>query len=332
MSAVEMDAVQSPMRASNSRVLIVGDMQKGLYYENILQRGNFRNISHCKDAISALQQMDKDTPYVLIMDAEMPDMDGYELAAAVRDIERSENRFTYIVLVVEESVHDKVEFTWQANVDAILTTENTPFRLVPQVMSGERISIQMNHLHKQNNTLQNKCGDLEAGQMLDPLTGLGNRRQAMRGMDDIIRQIEARGGAIAVVLVKIMDIKSHLGSHGEKITEELIVAVGEKIRRLVRPMDIVTYFDQGTFAVVMKHESLEHCKPSSYQRIMDSLAVKSFQTRAGFLDPDIRIGVCGASAETGPPKTAYLIKNAIENLSADNPEETLQVTTLNPFG
>ena len=245
MSAVEVEPIETSMRTSDSRILIVGDVQKSLCYENILRRGNFRNLAMCKDAISALQAMERDFPHILIMDAEMPDMDGYELAAAVRDIERSENRFTYIILVVEEALHDKVEFSWQANVDAVLTTANTPFRLVPQVMSGERLSLLMNRLHKTNTMLQSRCGDLEAGQMLDPLTGLGNRRQAMRGMEDIIRQIEARGGAIAVLLVKIMDVNAQLGSHGEKIVEELIVNVGEKIRRLVRPMDIVTYFDRG---------------------------------------------------------------------------------------
>ena len=81
----------------------------------------------------------------------------------------------------------------------------------------------------------------------------------------------------------------------------------------------------------MKHDALEHCKPSSYQRIMDSLAMKSFQTRAGYISPDIRIGVCGACAETGPPKVAHLVSMAIKNLGDGSNDERLQVTTLNPF-
>lgn len=319
------------MRASQTRILVISSRQGCMDYENILRRNNFQNIHTLTDGISGLQRMEHETPDVLIMDAEMEDMDGFEFASNVREIERTENRFTYIILVAEDKLHNKIEYSWQSNVDAILTRETLPFRLIPQVMSGERLSAMTNQLLAENLELNNKCGYLEAGQLLDPLTGLGNRRQAMKGMEDTIRQIEARGGAIALLLIKIMDITELKAKYSQEVVEELIVSVGHKIRRLVRPLDIVTYFDSGTFAIVMRHDALDHCKAASYKRIHDGLVLKSYQTRAGYLQPDIRIGACGAGAETGPPKTGSLVANAISNLSDDEGEDKLKVTVIDPF-
>lgn len=319
------------MSASTSKILIIGEVQGCIGYENILRRNNYRNIQVCKDAISGLQKMEHEAPHVLIMDAEMPDMDGFELASSVRDIEKTENRFTYIVLVSDESIHNKIEYSWQANVDSIVSRDSVPFRLAPLVMSGERLAAQMNHLLSENASLHHKCGYLEAGQLLDPLTGLGNRRQAMKGMEDTIRQIESRGGAVAILLIKMMDIVELTKEYGQKIVDEVVVGVGSKIRRLVRPLDIVTYFDQGTFAIVMQHDNLDHCREKSYERIRDGLVLKSFQTRAGFVQPKINIGGCGAGAETGPPKTGNLVAMAMKNLTADASAGGLKVTVLDPF-
>lgn len=321
---------EANMRVSNSSILIVSQVNSCIGYENILRRNNFKNIYNCKDGVSALQQMENETPLVLVVDSDLPDMDGFELASNVRDIERGESRFTYIILVTDDVFPGQTEYSGQANVDAIVSRRDLPFRLIPQTMSGERIACQINHLLEENTTLASRCGYLEAGQLLDPLTGLGNRRQAMKGMEDMIRQVEARGGAVALLLIKVMDYEQLVAQHGQEIMDEMIISMGHKVRRLVRPLDISTYFDRGVFGIIMQHESLDHCKADSYTRIHQGLALKSFQTRAGFLQPTIAIGACGAGAETGPPKTSSLVAMAMSNLKDDTSGE-VKVSVLNPL-
>lgn len=316
------------MRASNTKILIISEVKNRIGYENILRRNNFNNISACEDGVSALQIMEHDLPHVVIADAELPFMDGFELASSLRDIEKTENRFTYFLMISDADLHLKIGYSWQANVDAIIPRDQVPFRLIPQVMSGERLANQTNRLLSENISLQSRCGSLESGQLLDPLTGLGNRRQAMKGMEDTIRQVEARGGAICLLLIKIVDVKELTLTHGAEIVDELIVEVGHKIRRLVRPLDIVSYFDTGLFAVIMQHKLLADCNDRSYMRIKDGLVLKSYQTRGGYLQPVINIGACGAGAESGPPKTACLVATAMSNLSGNLSEE-LKVSVLN---
>jgi sigma-B regulation protein RsbU (phosphoserine phosphatase) len=326
-----MDPISAASRASNTSILIVSSVQQSIGYENILRRNHFNNINALSDPISALQRMEHDHPFIIITDASMDYMDGFEFASNVREIERTENRFSYIILITEETVHNKVDSAWQANIDATMDMNLVPFRLIPQVMSAERITQQTNSLLLDNSVLRSHCASIEAGQMIDALTGLGNRRQAIMHVEDTIKQIESRGGVISLLLIQLSDLEQVKSTHDATIVEELILAVGHKVRRLVRPLDMVAHFGDGVFAVVMQHRALEDCRSKSYERIGQNLALKSYQTRAGYLQPKVCVGVCGAGAETGPPKVEYLIATAQENLREVSPTSEVNVSVLNPF-
>ena len=161
-----MGTVLTQMRASSTNILIISDVQAGLAYENILRRNSFSNISTCRDSVSALQIMENNPPQVILTDTTMIDIDGFELASDIREIERSENRFTYIMMVADDTIQNKTDYSTQANVDAIISPEAVPFRLIPQMMSGERIAMQTNNLLMNNSTLQDLCESFESGQLL----------------------------------------------------------------------------------------------------------------------------------------------------------------------
>lgn len=317
------------MRASKTPILLVSPVASSIAYEAILRRNNFLNIAHCSDAVSALQYLEKNPAHVIVSEVEMSDMDGFELTNHLREIERTEQRFSYVILVTKQPVHNKVELSWQSKVDAIISREVLPFRLVPQIMSGERIASQMNRLLSENHELSQRCNQLEVGQLLDPLTGLGNRKQAVKGLEDTIRQIEARGGAVCLLMISVRNLLEIEQSHNEQIVEELITGLASKIRRLVRPLDIVTYFGSGLFAVIMQHNQLHDCTPESYQRIFNGVSLKHFPTKAGFINPKVVIGACGASAETGPPKVDVIIQTATANLDESDRTGEMCVTVLN---
>lgn len=317
------------MRASKTPILLVSPITTSIGYEAILRRNNFLNISRCNDAISALQYLENNPAHVIVSEIEMNDMDGYELTTHLREIEYTERRFSYVILISGQKLHDKVELSWQSKVDAIIAREMLPFRLVPQIMSGERIAMQINRLLTENHELTQRCNLLEVGQLLDPLTGLGNRRQAIKGLEDMIRQIEARGGAVCLLMISVRNMESLAKEYDQAVVEELIVGLAAKIRRLVRPLDLVTYFEEGLFAVVMQHNQLHDCVAESYQRIFNGVSLKHFPTKAGFINPRIVMGACGASAETGPPKVEMMIQMATENLDESDRTGEIRVSVIN---
>lgn len=317
------------MRASKTPILLVSPVASSISYEAMLRRNNFLNIARCNDAISALQYLENNPAQVIISEVQMDDMDGFELTNHLREIERTEGRFSYVILVTEKGIHNKIELSWQSKVDAVISKDVLPFRLIPQIMSGERIASQMNRLMTENEDLKSRCNQLEAGQLLDPLTGLGNQKQAVKGLEDMIRQIEARGGAVSLLTIGVRNLAQIEEQHNEGIVEELLMALATKIRRLVRPLDTVTHYDKGLFAVIMQHNKLHDCAPESYQRIYEGVALKHYQTKAGFINPRIAMGACGASAETGPPKIDLIVETAMANLDESERTGEICVKTLN---
>lgn len=317
------------MRASKTPILLISPVASSIAYETMLRRNNFLNIARCNDAVSALQYLENNPAHVIVSEVQMDDMDGFELTNHLREIERTEGRFSYVILVTEKGIHNKIELSWQSKVDAVVSREVLPFRLIPQIMSGERVASQINQLLAENHDLKMRCNQLEVGQLLDPLTGLGNQRQAVKGLEDTIRQIEARGGAVCLLLINLHNRLEIEQEHNKEIVDELLVALAQKIRRLVRPLDTVTYFDEGLFAVIMQHNRLHDCTPESYTRIFNGVALKHYQTKAGFIQPRIAVGACGASAETGPPKVERIIESATANVTESERTGEICVTTLN---
>ncbi len=181
-------------------------------------------------------------------------------------------------------------------------------------LSGQRIASRINGLTEQQIELQKKNFELQKGQLLDPLTGLGNMRMAEQSLNDSIRQIESRGGAVCVLILAVTNLNDVLSRYDQRIGDELIVAVAEKIKHLVRPLDIVTYIEDGRFALILVQPSIEHCTAECYQRIYDGVRLKSFKTAAGFLETNIAMSICASHAEHGPPAAETLLSGAADGL------------------
>ena len=253
-------------------------------------------------------------------------MRGVELAEAIRDIDSERDHFTYTVLLDAECT-EEIQLGLATHVDAWCPAKDE-IMIRQMALAGARLSKKINELSRQNTTLQNQCDVLQLGQLLDPLTGLGNRKYAEQILKDSIRQIESRGGAVCVLMIAVNNYQDLLDKHDQRIANELIVAVSERIQHLVRPMDIVTYFDEGQFALILIQPTIEDCTAECYKRIYDGVRLKNFKTALGFLNADIAMGICASEAETGPPNMNTLIETAKSNLNQANISDEVVVSHL----
>ena len=199
------------------------------------------------------------------------------------------------------------------------------------VAIGCRLSNQINSLQDLNKELNTSNQILQKGQLLDPLTGLGNRRYAEQILSDSIRQIESRGGAVCFLLISVHNHQETIDSYDENIANELIVSISEKIQHLIRPMDIVTYYGPREFALVLLQPSIEHCKADCYKRIFDGVRLKSYQTAVEFLPANIAISLRASHAENGPPNPQILIESAQRNSEAAFQSDAIYVHHLTPL-
>lgn len=288
----------------------------------------FTQVKYSTSAVDALQFLESSPAKVAFVQTGCIDMSGIEIAEAIRDIDLDANHYTYICLFGDELGENLTQAAIET-IDCHLPEARENITSV--TLAGQRLASRINHLTEQTVELQNKNFELQKGQLLDPLTGLGNMRMAEQSLNDSIRQIESRGGAVCVLILAVTNLNDILSRFDSRIGNELIVSVAEKIKHLVRPLDIVTYIDDGRFALILVQPSIEHCTAECYQRIYDGVRLKSFKTAAGFLDADIAMSICASHAEHGPPAADSLLSGAAEGLFEAVRTDRVVVNHLTPI-
>jgi diguanylate cyclase (GGDEF)-like protein len=273
----------------------------------------FTNNRVCYGAVNALQVLEDTPANVVLAEFNVGDMTGIELAEAIRDIDVDRAHHTYIILIGGVN-RDLVESdTFRNSIDCVTGTKRVDV-MTHLILAGCRISSQINDLLHSEASLQKLCNDLRKGQLLDPLTGLGNRSFAEQTLDDSIRQVESRGGAVCFLMISIQNYEEIKEAYDTTIAGELVVSVSERIQHLVRPLDVVTYFSHGQFALILVQPSIENCSAECYERIYEGVKLKSYTTSVGYLPVDIGMSLCASNLETGPPSLALMMDTAADGL------------------
>ena len=279
-------------------------------YDSLLD--SFSNKQYCNGGVDGLQTLEKSAAYTVIIEADNTDMTGIEIAEAIRDIDYEGHHFTYIVILGGD-VTTELQDAFGNFVDAHITTAMQ--RTLPlAVKAGCRLSQQINSARELISELSHSNLELQKDRLLDPVTGLGNRRFAERSLVAAIKQVASRGGAICFLIISVRNYNEIIKTYDKKIANDLIQLVSEKIQHLVRPADTVTYFGPGEFALILIQPSIKHCTAKCYERIFDGVRLKSFKTAAGFLRVDIAMSICASSASEDPPEPNEMIAFAQNNL------------------
>jgi len=285
-----------------------------------------------KGAVKALQGLEENPAHVIIIQSPLDDMSDIEIAEAIQEINADRQHFSYLIIVGKHP-NAAVLNGLEACVDAFIPIDDQPEQLrmlAQQIKAGARAASTINNLTTETRDLQTRCTVLEQNQLIDPLTGLGNRRLAEQTLSDSVRQIESRGGAVCFLMVSVENYPDVIAQYDQKMADQLIIAVSKKIQQLVRPMDIVTYFEPGRFALVLIQPSIEQCSAQSYQRIYDGVNLKSYNTPVGYLPANIGMSICASEAHSGPPNVQVIIRTAQQNLDNAFESDKILVKHLTP--
>jgi len=284
----------------------------------------FSNNRVCYGAVNALQILEDAPACVVITEVNVGDMTGIELAEAIRDIDSDRDHYTYIILMGAINPRTVESDLFHDNVDVVTGTKRVDV-LAHLIIAGCRVSEKINTLSLSQSALQKLCNDLRKGQLLDPLTGLGNQSFAEQTLRNTIRQIESRGGAVCFLMISIQNYEAVKESYDTTIAGELVVAVSERIQSLVRPLDVVTYYSPGQFALILIQPSIEQCTAECYMRIYEGVKLKTYTTSVGFQPIEIAMSICAGTADTGPPNEEVMINTAIKNLEASHRDDNIVV-------
>ena len=292
-------------------ILVVDDAKfSSAMIGRALSQAGYQDVRFASSASEALQQLEQRPTSVLLADWLMPEIDGLELTARVRQLDETADHYTYIILLTGKEGENVLGEAFDRGVDDFISKAAMNEQLVPRVYAADRLCNTLQRLLHENRMLTQSVASLERRNLVDPLTGLGNPRYLRQKLSDSLRQIESRGGAVCYLLIGLPEATQLRSRYGERFFNELLHSAARRLQQLVRPLDVLTRLDDNHFGLITLLEDLQECSPSSFKRLHEGLNLKAFKTSEGFITLKAGISLVGIDAKALPTDSEQLILHA----------------------
>jgi diguanylate cyclase (GGDEF)-like protein len=146
-------------------------------------------------------------------------------------------------------------------------------------------AVQLVALERQLRTYEDRLRDLESSAATDPLTGVWNRREADRRLQESVD----RGAPFSLIVLDLNKFKAVNDQYGHRCGDKILRQVAERLRASVRPRDRVCRWGGDEFIVLMDLE------PAVGERRRADLADQLHGTSSFEFDgQQLRIEICAS--------------------------------------
>lgn len=129
--------------------------------------------------------------------------------------------------------------------------------------------------------------------LLDPLTGLMNRRAFMGEAERSARRVNIDGGPMALLVLDLDNFKSINDSFGHEVGDRVLVAFAAVAEACVRPTDQLHRMGGEEFCFILPNTSLKEAVAIA-ERIRRAFAQASVDAYGGRAGATVSIGIAGA--------------------------------------
>lgn len=299
------------MTDPNLSILVVDDARfSSVLIGRLLQQAGYHDIRYASSASEALEALDQRPANVLLADWLMPEMDGLELTALVRQLDDASDHYTYIILLTGNDGDKLLAEAFDRGVDDFVNKSTVNEQLAPRVLAADRLCGTMQRLLREKRQLTHNITNLEQRNVIDALTGLGNLRYLRQHLATALRQLESRGGALCYLLISL----DNLAGRDDGLQREVQYNVARRLQQMLRPLDAVARLDERHFAAVAMVADLRECSPSSFRRVHDGLNLKALKTSEGFFSLQAAIGMVCIDAGDCPLSVDQVMQVAARQL------------------
>ena len=205
------------------------------------------DVVEAVDGLAALEQCRRDPPDVILLDIEMPELDGFEVLAALK--KDAELQDIPVVFLTSRSGITDVVAGLRGGAHDYLKKPFEHVELLARVGSAV-------HVKKLQDQLRQRNVDLDRMSRTDTLTGLYNRRhldeQLWRQQSNAVRHHDP----LCVLLLDIDHFKKINDSYGHPAGDIVLSAFADRLRSEVRANDIVGRWGGEEFLVIMPRTDL----------------------------------------------------------------------------
>jgi len=281
------------MISDDLSILIVDDTESGrLFLQSALTTAGYQDIRLTSTGAEVLQEMNERPADVILVDWIMPEMDGLQLTRNIRQQDEDNNRYTSIIICTAKEGMDNLVLAFDQGVDDFLAKPIDVRELGARVQAAGRISNLQNTLYDTAREMQTTNEKLAELAQTDPLTKLGNRRYMQSHLQATLKESSSRGGGTCCAIIDIDHFKKINDQYGHDVGDEVLVGIAKRLRRVVRPTDVLARMGGEEFAIIMFYQNDSNFRHSIFARIQQSIGARAIKTSAGEVKVTISMGVC----------------------------------------
>jgi len=271
-------------------IVVVDDMKFNCeYIRRALQGEGYANVRVASGAAEALGLLADKPADVIIADWVMPEMDGLELTDRVRQIDEETEHYTCILLLTARDDTASLIEAFERGVDDYLIKPPDKQELAARIYAAGRIATLQNGLLDTMRTIRQ---EYEQRVTVDKLTGLGNRLDAERRFTDLLQLVASRGGAVCCGYLAVNGAEQLRQEHGVAVYQEILCSIANRLRRAVRPADVVARLSDSEFVLGMYYQDESQVRSKTFKRIMQSINLRPCKTSRGFINITAAMAVC----------------------------------------
>ncbi len=289
-------------------IVIVDDMNfSRALIDSMLRKGGYEDIRIARDGEDALALLAQRRADILLVDWEMPKINGLQLTQTIRQQESDDSWYTSIILITANQNANVLEQAFLAGVDDFIYKPFQSQELLGRVYSAGRIGRQQNLLMAQTNELRNTQKHQQELITRDALTMLFNREQLRLHLEAMLDQTYTRGGITCLALFDMDNLGVLNETQGYDVGDMLLVELSKRLKKALRPMDFLSRYWGGTFAALIHHKDENVDYSALLKRILDDVHAFPFNTPQGPISV-----TCSAGAQAYKAHPALLHANELE--------------------
>ncbi|MBL4889355.1 MAG: diguanylate cyclase [Candidatus Lindowbacteria bacterium] len=196
-------------------------------------------------AVDAIEAIDKEDPDLVLMDINMPEMDGFE---ACKKITSAHPEIPVLFLSARADVDDKL-IGFEAGGRDYLSKPFSPAELIARVKATIREK-------EAKEAVQKKADNFEVLAITDALTGVANRRYFDERFKEELKRAIRYGFDISAAMLDIDNFKLVNDTYGHAIGDEVIIEVVNCMKLNVRAVDLIARYGGEEFVILLPQTDL----------------------------------------------------------------------------
>ncbi|MGV8933326.1 MAG: diguanylate cyclase [Gallionellaceae bacterium] len=210
-----------------------------------------------KDALDIYR---RERPDIILLDGRLPDIDGFEVAAEIRALEKKKD-WCAIIFLTSMTKDEDLARGIEVGGDDYLTKPVSEIVLKAKVNAMRRLVEMQRSLLDLTYKLNQANKELQLLSATDALTGLSNRRM----FDELSlrewRRCDRMKKSISLVMVDVDYFKLYNDNYGHQAGDECLKEVAAQLRRAApRASDVVARYGGEEFVMVLGETDIDGAK------------------------------------------------------------------------